>query len=100
MTGTPRIVLRIGKLRISGANQAEAQVLASALRESLAAGIAADPGALFGQSVEQLRLTLPAHTPPGPAALGQAAGRRIADALSTSSGMSERNTNAKQRVPQ
>jgi len=86
MTVAPRVTLRIGKLRVSGATPAEAVAIASALRESLAARIAADPGALSAQSAEQLRLSLPTSPTPGPAALGQAAGQRIAGALTNPKG--------------
>ena len=86
MTQGPRITLRIGNLRITGATRAEATAMASALRESLAARLAADPGALAGQGTERLRLTLPQVPGQGPAALGQSAGRRIAGALAAPKG--------------
>lgn len=86
MTGTPRITLNIGTLRVKGVTRAEAQALVSALRENLAARLAADPGALAGQGTERLRLTLPQAPGQGPAALGQSAGRRIAGALAAPKG--------------
>ena len=87
MTQRPRITLRIGSLRITGVNRAEAAAIASALSESLAVGIAANPGALSRHGgTEYLRLTLPASATPGPAALGQATGRRIAGALASAKG--------------
>jgi hypothetical protein len=86
MTRGARIRLRIGNLRVTGATRAEAAALASALRETLAARLAADPGALAGQGADQLRLTLPSVPRQGPAALGQAAGQRIAGALAKPKG--------------
>jgi len=86
MTGAPRIILNIDTLRVIGATRAEAQALASALRESLAARLAADPGALAGQGTERLRLTLPKIAGQGPSAIGQAVGQRIAGALAAPKG--------------
>jgi len=86
MTGAPRITLNIGTLRVIGATRSEAQALASALRESLAARLAADPAALAGAGSDFLRVTLPAVQPGHPAALGQAAGQHIASALGARKG--------------
>ena len=86
MTPGARITLRIGKLRVTGRNRAEAAALASALREAMAARLASDPGALAGQSAESLRVTLPPVAGRGPAALGAAAGRGVVAALSTRKG--------------
>ena len=81
MSAPPRVTIHIGKLRVQGGNQAQAQALASALRESLAVQLAAGPGALAGNSAERLRLTLPQRPDSGPAAVGQVAGQQIATAL-------------------
>jgi hypothetical protein len=86
MTGAPRITLNIGTLSVSGATRAEAHALASALRESLAAHLAADPAALAGIGTDRLSVTVPAAQPGRPAALGQAAGQQIATALSARKG--------------
>ncbi len=86
MTDSPRITLNIGTLRVSGATRAEAQALASALRESLAAHLAIDQASLTGIGADRLSVTIPAAQPRHPAALGQAAGRQIATALSARKG--------------
>jgi hypothetical protein len=86
MTGPARVIIRICNLRVHGATGAEAQALASALRESLTACLAADPGALIGTGTDHLSITVPAAQPGHPAALGQAAGERIATALSVRKG--------------
>jgi len=86
MIDGPRITLRIGKLRVTGATRADAAAMASALRETLAARLAADPGALAGQGTDRLRLPLPHALGQAPAALGQAAGRRIAGVLANPKG--------------
>jgi hypothetical protein len=86
MTGPARVTIRIGNLRVHGATQAEAQALASALRESLTARLAADPAALVGIGTDRLSVTVPAAQPGHPAALGQAAGQQIATALSVRKG--------------
>ena len=89
MTGASRITLNIGTLRVSGATRAEAHALASALRESLAAHLDADPATLAGAGCDRLSVSLPATLPGNPAhpaALGQAAGRQIATALSARKG--------------
>jgi hypothetical protein len=82
VTNTSPITLRIDKLRLHGVTHAEAIALVSALRDSLTRHLAADPGALAGGTAEHLRLTLPAARAQGPAALGSAAGLRVAAALS------------------
>ena len=81
MSGTARVTLRIGTLRVQGSTPAEARALAAALRETLTVRLAADPGALAGMNAERLRLTLPQGPGTGPAALGQVAGQHIATAL-------------------
>ncbi len=87
MTDAAPLTVRIGRLRVRGVNQAQAVALASALRESLAQRLAADPGALASVGgVERLRFTLPATPVPGPGALGRAAGLHIAAALSAPGG--------------
>ncbi len=86
MTGAPRITLNIGTLRVSGATRAEAHALALALRESLAARLAADPNALAGIGTDCLSVTVPAAQPGRPAALGQVVGQQIATALSARKG--------------
>ena len=81
MKPTPKITLNIDTLRVTGATQAEANVLASALRETLAAQLAADPLVQAGTNIERLKLSLPQQPYPGPAAIGQVAGQRIATSL-------------------
>ena len=81
MTDGSPLTVHIGRLRVRGVNQAQAVALASALRESLAQRLAADPGALGAAGADRLRLTLPAAQVQGPAALGRAAGVGIAAAL-------------------
>lgn len=77
-----RVTLVIDRLRVSGKTGAETAALVSALRETLAARLAADPAALLHlQGADRLRLTLPPARAEGPAALGRAAGDRIAGAL-------------------
>ena len=82
MNEPSRVTIRIGNLRVQGTTRAEAQALTSALRESLAAQLAADPAALTGAGTDRLQVTIPTAQPRHPAALGQAAGQQIATALS------------------
>lgn len=86
MTSPARVTIRIGSLRVQGATQAEAQALASALRESLAAELTANPSTLAGINTDSQRVTVPAGQPSHPAALGQAAGQQIATTLSARKG--------------
>lgn len=86
MNEPARVTIRIGNLRVKGATRAEAQALASALRESLAAHLAVDQSALTGIGADRLSITIPAAQPHHPAALGQAAGQQIARALSPRNG--------------
>lgn len=86
MTRPARVTIRIGSLRVQGATQAEAQALASALRESLATELAANPSTLAGIGTERLSVTVPAGQPSHPAALGQAAGQQIATTFSARKG--------------
>lgn len=90
MTEPVRVIIRIGNLRVQGATQADAQALASALRETLATHLAAqqaaDPSLLLGAGAENLGVTLPPLPSGQPAALGQAAGEQIASALAVRKG--------------
>lgn len=81
MTSTPRIVVRIGRLRVGGASPAEARMLAATLQTSLRAHLGGNTGVVAGG--EHIRVSAPAGTP---GVRGHAIGARIAAALTGGKG--------------